>query len=133
MGNGSTWINDIGTFNLYTIGQEFKLWEEILRGSLQILLYIIFVLIGIILIFLYRQTKKRGLLLIGISFVLEAIYDVIPNQTISNMFLYTFGMNEGQAFNALLLLDTTVQVILAILVLIGVILLRSEFKSKPTP
>jgi hypothetical protein len=98
-----------------------------------ILLYIIFVLIGMISVFLYRQTKKRGFLLIGISFLLEAIYDFIPSSTIMNILTNTFGIENNEAFSFLLLVDTTVQVILAILVLIGVILLRSEFKSKPTP
>jgi hypothetical protein len=91
------------------------------------------VLTGIISIFLYRQTKKRGFMLIGISFVLEAIYGFIPNQTVTDILMNTFGMEEGQAFSTLLLIITTVQVILAILVLIGVILLKNEFKSKPTP
>jgi uncharacterized membrane protein YoaT (DUF817 family) len=109
------------------------LWEEALQISLRILLLIILLLIGIISIFLYRHTKKRGFMPIGISFILEAIFGFIPNQAITNILLYTFRMDEGQAFSTLLLLDTTVQVILAILVLIGVILLRSEFKSKPTP
>jgi hypothetical protein len=84
-------------------------------------------------VFLYRQTKKRGFLLIGISFLLEAIYDFIPSSTIMNILTNTFGIENNEAFSFLLLVDTTVQVILAILVLIGVILLRSEFKSKPTP
>jgi hypothetical protein len=84
-------------------------------------------------VFLYRQTKKRGFLLIGISFLLEAIYDFIPSSTIMNILTTTFGIENNEAFSFLLLVDTTVQVILAILVLIGVILLRSEFKSKPTP
>jgi uncharacterized membrane protein YjjB (DUF3815 family) len=84
-------------------------------------------------VFLYRQTKKRGFLLIGISFLLEAIYDLIPSSTIMNILTNTFGIENSEAFSFLLMVDTTVQVILAIIVLIGVILLRSEFKSKPTP
>jgi hypothetical protein len=91
------------------------------------------VLIGIISIFLYRQTKKRGFMPIGISFILEAIYDFIPSSALMNIFTNTFGMENNQAFSFLFLVDTTVGVILAILVLIGVVLLRSEFKSKPTP
>jgi hypothetical protein len=84
-------------------------------------------------VFLYHQTKKRGFLLIGISFLLEAIYDCIPSSAIMNILTNTFGIENNEAFSFLLLIDSTVQVILAILVLIGVILLRSEFKSKPTP
>ena len=72
-------------------------------------------------------------MLIGISFVLEAIYGFIPNQTITDILMNTFGMEEGQAFSTLLLIITTVQAVLVILVLIGVVLLRSELKSKPTP
>ena len=97
------------------------------------MLYIIFVLIGIISVFLYRQTKKRGFVPIGISFILEAIYGFIPSSALMNILTNTFGIENHEAFSFLLLVDITVQVILAILVLIGVILLRSEFKSKPTP
>ena len=95
------------------------MWEEILQFGLTILRYIIFVLIGIISIFLYRQTKKRGFVLIGSSFLLEAISAVVV------VFV--------QAFSNLLLAIFTDELILAILVLIGAILLRSEFKSKPAP
>jgi hypothetical protein len=99
---------------------------------LLILLYVTLVLTGIILILLYRQTKKRGFMLIGISFVLEVICNLIPNQAITDVLMNTFGMEEGQAFSTLLLINTSVQLVFAILVLIGVVLLRNEFKSKLT-
>ena len=87
---------------------------------------------GLILVFLYRQTKKRGFMLIGIIFILEAIYSFIPNQAITNILIHNFGMNDREAFGALVQIIQIFGLIFEILFLIGIIFLRREFKSKPT-
>lgn len=107
------------------------MWEEIVLGVIRILTWAILAVTGIISIFLYRQTKKRGFMLIGTSFILEAIYGIVPDQAVANILIYTFGMNDRETFGTLLLITFTVQLIFAVLFLGGLILLRREFKSKP--
>lgn len=107
------------------------MWEEIVLGVVGILTWAILAVTGIISIFLYRQTKKRGFILIGIIFLLEAIYGFFPNQAITNILIYNFGVNDREAFGILVEIVQTVALVFAILFLLGIILLRREFKGKP--
>lgn len=92
----------------------------------------VLVSIGIISVYLYRQTKKRGFVYIGISFLLQGAYGFVPNQIITNFLVNMFGLtgSDSTLFGALLLVNTIVDAVVVALALVGILILKYELKPK---
>jgi hypothetical protein len=124
-------INLIGALSLRWLGKASELWLDAIL-YLSLLLAVIFLAIGVVSVFLYVQIRKRGFMLIGVGFLLSAIVDFIVRITRVLWSIYQMEMTFELSI-LFQLVDSVFLVVSMIVVLIGVIFLRSEFKQKPTP
>jgi lipoprotein signal peptidase len=111
------------------------LYGDIVSGLLQISAYVMSVMVGIVSVYLHFQTRKRGFMYIGISFLLQGAYGFVPNQIITNFLTNTFGMTEqggSPLLGSLIIINTTAYAIIAAIALVGILILREEFKPKST-
>jgi hypothetical protein len=95
------------------------------------LLPLIAVLIGVLSFFFYVKSKKKGFVVLGIAFIIQATYLAFYN-TVAGYFLnmqtdYILRANEFSIYSF------TFAIIFAILLLLGIILLFNEVKPKTNP
>ena len=72
---------------------------------------------------------------IGISFLLQGAYGLVPNQIISNFLTNTLGVTEQDGntlLGSLLIVNTIAYAIIDELALVGILFLREELKPKST-
>ena len=88
--------------------------------------------IGVLSVFLYLQTRKRGFVLIGADFLSSVFVEF--GFIITRVLWAAFGLERS--FELSLTFSLIESVFLAgsmIVVLVGVVFLRGEFRFKPTP
>jgi hypothetical protein len=113
------------------VGAEI-MWGDTVRGILEFFVYVVLLAVGVISVYLYRQTKKSGFIYIGISFLLQGVWGFIPNQTILNFVTTMFGLTDSAALGSLLVVNAVVDVVIAIFALAGILILTKELKPKST-
>jgi hypothetical protein len=95
------------------------------------LLPLIVGLIGVLSFFFYVKSMKKGFVVMGIAFIIQATYLASYN-TVASYFLnmntdYILRANEFSIYSF------TFAIIFAMLLLLGLILLFKEFKTKINP
>ena len=94
------------------------------------LLPLIVGLIGVLSLFFYAKSKKKGFIVMGIAFIIQATY-LASNGTVSRYFFN--NTNFILTANIFGIYDFIFAMIFPILLLLGLILLFKEFKPKINP
>jgi len=96
----------------------------------------VFALIGIVSLFLYFETRKTGFVLIGVGFLtnmLPSLAKLALGGPYLPIRLQERGLSTteiGQFLFVLSLIDMSIIIIFALLVLIGLILFMRDFKAR---
>ena len=108
------------------------MWEFVASVILFSLPSIISGLVGVFSLFFYFRTKKTGFVPIGVGFLLQSCLAFV-SLAMFMMLSRTSGARIVDFLNLLSLINATLSIIPPVLVLIGLIFLRNEFRSKPMP